>query len=220
MVKWGRIAAGIATVALVVLAAVLLSQFGGVQELRQFVRDTGVWGPLLFVLLESVITIAPVPRTIFIVAGGVIFGPVGIVLVLAATLVGGSLAFWLVRYVGGAFVERHAEHTAVAWVRARIERRGLLAMLSLRLIPVVPFSVFNYAAALTGVRYLYFAIGTVLGSLPGTITMVVLGDAAVGGNPPPALIAVSVVSGIAGVVGAVVAMRRPAVDAPELEPAR
>ena len=38
-------------------------------------------------------------------------------------------------------------------------------------------------------------LGTVLGVLPGTVAVVVLGDAAVGGNPHPAMFAVSLVCG-------------------------
>jgi uncharacterized membrane protein YdjX (TVP38/TMEM64 family) len=44
--------------------------------------------------------------------------------------------------------------------------------------------------------------------LPGTVMIVVLGDAAVGGNPHPAMLAVSVASGLLGAVGAIVAGRR------------
>jgi uncharacterized membrane protein YdjX (TVP38/TMEM64 family) len=52
--------------------------------------------------------------------------------------------------------------------------------------------------------------------LPGTVAIVVLGDAAVGGDPHPAMIVVSVVSGVLGLAGAVVAARRPGVrEAPK-----
>ena len=71
-------------------------------------------------------------------------------------------------------------------MRARLDRSGLLAMVSLRLIPAVPFAPLNYALALSGARFGPYVAGTVLGVLPGTVAIVVLGDAAVGGNPHPA----------------------------------
>jgi uncharacterized membrane protein YdjX (TVP38/TMEM64 family) len=99
----------------------------------------------------------------------------------------------------------------VAWTRARLDRSGLLAVTSLRLIPAIPFSVLNYAAGLSGVRFAPYLLGSVLGTAPGTIALVVLGDA-VTGDVPPALLAVSVTGGLLGTVGALVAARRPAED--------
>jgi uncharacterized membrane protein YdjX (TVP38/TMEM64 family) len=131
-------------------------------------------------------------------------------------------ALLLVRLVGGGFVERHAHRPGVAWVRSRLDHSGLLAMVSLRLIPAIPFAVMNYAAGLAGVRVLPFAVGTVLGVLPGTVAVVVLGDAVSSGNAHPAMFAVSLAGGLLGLAGAVWAARRgpaaPSAVEPEPEP--
>jgi uncharacterized membrane protein YdjX (TVP38/TMEM64 family) len=81
-------------------------------------------------------------------------------------------------------------------------------MVSLRLIPAVPFAPLNYALALANARFGPYVLGTVLGVLPGTVSIVVLGDAAVGGNPHPVMFAVSLVCGAAGLIGAAVVARR------------
>jgi uncharacterized membrane protein YdjX (TVP38/TMEM64 family) len=133
-----------------------------------------------------------------------------VVLAVAGTSLAAAFAFGLVRLLGGRFARRHADHRVMTWVRARLERRGLLAMVSLRLIPAVPFSAMNYASALSGVRFAPYLLGTVLGVLPGTIGIVILGDAAVGGNPHPAMLLVSLTSGAVGLTGALIAARRPA----------
>lgn len=208
--KWGRVAAGLAAMlAVVAVVVALLTAAGGVDNVRQVVADAGFWAPLLFLVLQSAITIAPIPRTAFMVAGGVLFGSItGVVLVLIGTVVAATLAFWLVRLVGGEFVERHAHHPALAWIRARVEHSGLLTMLSLRMIPAVPFSVMNYASGLSGVRFRHFALGTLLGVFPGSVSVVFLADAVAGGNFPPQLLAVSITCGLIGLAGAVVAIRR------------
>ena len=54
-----------------------------------------------------------------------------------------------------------------------------------------------------------YLLGTVLGTAPGTVALVILGDA-VTGRVSPALLAVSVTGGLVGTLGAVVAARRPA----------
>lgn len=205
----GRLAAGGVALLAALVVALLVLRETGVPDVRATVRSAGLWAPVLFVLLQGMVTIVPIPRTVFTVAAGVLFGSIsGVLLTVAGTTLAATMAFWLVRLLGGGFVERHVRGDRLAWVRGRLDRSGLLAMVSLRLIPAVPFSVMNYAAGLSGVRFAPFVIGTVLGVLPGTIAIVVLGDAAVGGTPHPAMFAVSVVSGLLGLLGAGLAARR------------
>lgn len=199
--------AGVLAAAAVVLAVRAI----GVPDVRGAVESAGPWAPALFVLLAVAFTVLPVPRTVFTVAAGVLFGSVtGLALAVLGTTLAAVVAFWLVRLVGRASVERHAPRRALHWVRDRLDRNGLLAVASLRLIPVVPFAVLNYAAGLSGVRFGSYVLGTVVGILPGTVAVVVLGDAATGGRPHPVLLAVSVVGGLIGLAGALLAARRPA----------
>jgi uncharacterized membrane protein YdjX (TVP38/TMEM64 family) len=68
------------------------------------------------------------------------------------------------------------------------------------------------------VRFWPYLLGTAVGIVPGTVAIVVLGDA-VTGTPPPALVVVSAVCGLVGLAGVVVAARRPIPeDVPEPEP--
>lgn len=205
---------GVVVAVAAVLAVVLLVRSGGIQDVRRVVAESGAWAPVLFVLLQGVVTITPVPRTVFTVAAGVLFGSIaGVLLTILATVLAALAAHWLVRSVGGGFVDRHSHRPGVAWVRGRLDHNGLLAVVSLRLIPAVPFAVMNYASGLAGVRLLPFAVGTVLGVLPGTIATVVLSDAVTGGTFHPASFVVSIAGGLLGLAGAVWASRRgPAAD--------
>ncbi|MGQ0572899.1 MAG: TVP38/TMEM64 family protein [Pseudonocardia sp.] len=174
------------------------------------IRAAGIWAPALFVFLQVVLTVGPVPRTVFTVAAGVLFGSaVGAAVAVLATVGAAALAFWLVRAGTARLVARHADRRAVRWTRERLERRGLLAVLSLRLLPMVPFPVLNYASGASGMRFGPYLLGTALGVLPGTLAVVVLSDAAVGGAPDPRLLAVSVVCGVVGAAGVLAAARRP-----------
>ncbi len=176
----------------------------------ELVAAAGWWAPVVFLLLYGTVTVVPVPRTVLTVTAGVLFGSVlGVLLAVAGTVLAAALAFGLVRLLGARVVERFADHRVLVAVRRRLDRSGLLAVASLRLIPALPFSAVNYAAGLSGVRFAPYAAGTLLGILPGTVAVVVLGDAVAGGSPHPALIAVSVVCGAVGAAGALVAARRP-----------
>ncbi len=209
-VSWGRIAACVGVLVVAAIALLLYRSETDLLDIRTAVQAAGLWAPLLFVLLQGVVTVTPVPRSVFTVAAGVLFGGIiGVLLAVAGTSLAAAAAFGLARLLGGRFARRHADHRAMTWVRARLERNSLLTMVSLRLIPAVPFAAMNYASALSGVRFAPYLLGTVLGVLPGTIGVVILGDAAVGGNPHPAMLLVSVTSGLVGLTGALIAARRP-----------
>ena len=80
-------------------------------------------------------------------------------------------------------------------------------MLSLRLIPAVPFSVLNYAAGASSVGVLPYVLATLVGLLPGTAAVVILGDAMTG-NISPLLVLVSVCTAAVGVAGLIYETRR------------
>jgi uncharacterized membrane protein YdjX (TVP38/TMEM64 family) len=65
--------------------------------------------------------------------------------------------------------------TRVARVDALLARRGLVAILASRLVPVLPFTGINYAAGLTAIRLRDFVLGTAIGIVPGTVAYVALG---------------------------------------------
>ena len=76
----------------------------GLPDLRRTVQAAGLWAPLLFVLLQAIVTVAPVPRTVFTVAAGVLFGSIsGVLLTVTGTALAAATAYGLVRLVGGRF---------------------------------------------------------------------------------------------------------------------
>ena len=187
----------------------VVPQFG---ELRRVVDSAGPWGPVVFVLLQVLLNVPPFPRTVFTVSAGVLFGAVtGTAVTLFATALAAVVAFGLVRLTGGGIIARYAEHPRAVWVRRRLDHNGTLAVTSLRLIPMVPFAVMNYLSGLSQVRFWPYLVGTVLGSSPSTIAIVGLGDAATG-HVPLSLLLVSGACAVLGLVGVVLAARKPIPD--------
>lgn len=197
----------IALLALALLAvAALVLPVPAPSELRSWAATAGPAGILLFVLGNALITVAPIPRTVFTLAAGLLFGPVGgISVALAATTISAMLAFGLVRTFGRDLVAPLLDRGTLRSIDGRVRRRGWLAVASLRLIPVVPFSVLNYCSALSSIRWRQFMAGTV-GVVPGTIAVVLLGDALTG-STSPTLISISVLCAAVGVVGLLVDAR-------------
>jgi uncharacterized membrane protein YdjX (TVP38/TMEM64 family) len=173
------------------------------EQLRDWARAAGPWFPLVFFVAHALATVA-LPRLPFTLSAGLLFGPVtGIAVAISATTVSASLAFLLVRAIGRDAIAPRLTHPAVAAVDRRLARRGWLAVGSLRLIGPVPFPLVNYCAGVSSIRLVPYLIATAVGLLPGTIAVVVLGDA-LSGRTDPALVGVTALGVAIGVAGLLV----------------
>ncbi len=187
---------GLAVAALVAVA--LLVPLPTAVQMRDWATSVGPWFPLAFLGAHIVVTVLPFPRTAFTLAAGLLFGPVlGITLAVAASTASAVIALVLVRAAGWQ-LSRLVRHQAVETVDARLRDRGWIAVMSLRLIPAVPFSVLNYAAGASAIRVLPYTFSTLAGVLPGTAAVVILGDALTG-HVSPLLVLVSLCTGIVGI---------------------
>ncbi|WP_199431698.1 TVP38/TMEM64 family protein [Qaidamihabitans albus] len=178
--------------------------------LRSWADDAGAAAPLLFLLAYSVLTAAPIPRTVFNLAAGLLLGEAaGIAVALTATVLSAALGFLVARALGRDVVARHLHRTPVRVVDERLTSGGLPAVLSLRLIPVIPFAPLSYCCGISSVRLRPYLAGTALGSLPGTVAIVLLGDALTGTTPPALLVCYAgfAILGVAGLLTAVRAER-------------
>ncbi len=210
-------------VAVVVLAVLVAAAFvlpvPSPAHLRDWAAGAGPATALLFLAAYSLLTVAPVPRTVFNLAAGLLLGPVaGVAVALTATGISGLLGFGLARLLGRDLVSRHLRRKAVRTVDERLAGGGVLAVTSLRLIPVVPFAPLSYCCGILSVRPLPYLAGTVLGSLPGTVAVVVLGDALTGGTPP-ALLACYLGFALVGALGMIKVLRGAAYGSRTEQPA-
>lgn len=170
---WVRLGAFVGLLVVAVIAVTLAVPDG--PQLRETVTAAGPLAPVLFVFLYALATLAPLPKNVLSAVAGLLFGIVaGTVVVLIAALLGAVVAFALGRLLGRAAVERLLG-PRVARADALLRRRGLLAILSARLIPVVPFTLINYVAGLSAVGVRDYVVGTALGIVPGTVVFVALG---------------------------------------------
>ncbi|CAM3680875.1 TVP38/TMEM64 family protein [Tsukamurella strandjordii] len=201
-------------VVLTVVAAGLLLPHPAPSTIRAWADSTGPWFLALFFLTHVVVTVFPIPRTMFTVSAGFLFGPVvGITVCMTASTLAAVIAFLGVRAIDRRYpsevIARVREHPAYAPIAARLRTRGWLAVGSLRLIAPAPFSLVNYASALSPVRFWPYTVATVAGLAPGTIAVVLLGDALTG-RSEPWLVAISIGLMSIGLLGLVADARMPA----------
>ncbi|GAB3833708.1 TVP38/TMEM64 family protein [Dactylosporangium cerinum] len=169
-----RVAGLVALLALVVAAALVVG-VPDAQRLRSGVLGLGWWAPVAFSALYAVVSLSPLPKTVFTLAAGALFGLVaGVVIVVTGAMLGAVAALHLGRLLG---------RDTVRWLTGgRLDRldsllagHGLRTIIVARLIPVVPFTAVNYLAGLTAVRLRDFIAGTAVGILPATTAYVTVG---------------------------------------------
>ena len=143
------------------------------------------WAPLVFVTLYAAATALALPGTILTLAGGAIFGFWwGVALNLIAANLGASAAFWIARSLGRDGV-RHligSDSAAMQRLDRVVGRHGMQGLLTLRLMPVVPFNVLNFGSGLLPLPWRSYALATLIGIVPGCAVYTYFADALLQGS--------------------------------------
>ena len=150
---------------------------GGIdrQQLQSLLSRVGIYAPILYIILYTVATWLILPSTPLNLTGGALFGIWwGTVWTTIAALVAAIAAFGFTRTVGRKLV---AQKLVGSWnaLDAEIRQGGLFYIFAVRLLPIIPYGIVNFAAGLTSIKFKDYAIGTLLGTLPGVLPFVMMG---------------------------------------------
>ena len=171
-----RIILFLGLLAAVTLAIIYRDQFDAA-ALEAWVRDAGSVAPLLFMLIYALAAVLFLPGSVLTLAGGALFGPVlGTLYNLTGATLGATLAFLIARYLASDWV---AEKTGgrVKQLINGVEGEGWRFVAFVRLVPLFPFNLLNYALGLTRLRLLHYILATYVFMLPGAIAYTYLGYA-------------------------------------------
>ena len=164
--------------AAVVAALVLLPVNQWLLALIERIQGMGPLGAVLFVVAYVAATVLLLPGSLLTLGAGFAYGPVyGTLLVMAASNLGANAAFLLGRTVMRERISRRiAGDARFSAVDAAVGAQGFRVVLLLRLSPLFPFNLLNYALGLTRVRQRDYALASVLGMFPATLLYVYLGS--------------------------------------------
>jgi uncharacterized membrane protein YdjX (TVP38/TMEM64 family) len=172
----------IAVIAAVVLGVAFLWKFTPTGDVvLGFVagmENAGPAGWAAFTAMYVGLTLLMVPASWIQGAAGYLLGPVfGFLFAWLTSLIAGSISFWLAGTTLRRFIERKARRDVrfLAIDRAIGDEGHKLVML-LRLSPVSPYNVVNYALGLTQVRFRDYVLGTALGSIPPVLIYTYIGS--------------------------------------------
>jgi len=163
-------------------AGALLREMGGMPGtawVDRSIRDQGLWGELIFVLVGGALTAAGLPRQSIAFLGGYGFGTVlGTVLGMAAQLLGCAASYGWARLLGREWAERRLAGRfghRLRPLRDVLAQSPFQATLALRLLPVGSNLALNLLAGMAALQVMPFLAGSALGYLPQTVVFALLG---------------------------------------------
>lgn len=145
--------------------------------IREWVDSAGILGPLVFMAIYIVATVLFLPGSILTLAGGALFGPVlGTFYNLTGATIGATIAFLIARYLASDWV---AEKTGgkLKTLLDGVESEGWRFVAFVRLVPLFPFNLLNYALGLTRIKLSHYIIASYICMLPGGFAYTYLGYA-------------------------------------------
>jgi uncharacterized membrane protein YdjX (TVP38/TMEM64 family) len=178
MSRWIRLGSIAALVVLVIAAAVSLPVSQWADGLVGWLRDAGALGVVAFAAAYVGATVLMLPGLLLTVGAGVAYGTMlGTLVVSPASVIAATAAFLLGRTVARGWIAQRIDgDPRFRVVDAAIARHGLRIVILLRLSPLFPFNLLNYALGLTGVRLRDYVLGSFIGMLPATFLYVYIGS--------------------------------------------
>ncbi|EFA82369.1 hypothetical protein PPL_04794 [Heterostelium album PN500] len=146
--------------------------------LQEFVNKFGVaLGGLVYMGVFILLIIFLVPVTIPTILGGILFKQwFGMLFVWTSSMIGATIAFLLGRYVFRKSIAKKIENNKkLVAIDQAIGQEGWKIVLLLRLTPIVPESLLNYALAVTNVKLSHYLICSGIGLLPGVSFFIYMG---------------------------------------------
>jgi phospholipase D1/2 len=139
------------------------------------VKQAG-YAPIAVIFAYIFASLVALPITLLILATAFVFGPVeSFLYALGGSTLGAAAGFWLGHAMGRGAV-RHLAGSRLNALSRMLAERGILAMLTVRMLPVAPFTLVNLVAGASHLRARDFVLGTVLGMAPGIAAIVLFSD--------------------------------------------
>ncbi|EEV8179355.1 TVP38/TMEM64 family protein [Escherichia coli] len=145
-------------------------------HLQTLIRQSGLFGYSLYILLFIIATLFLLPGSILVIAGGIVFGPLlGTLLSLIAATLASSYSFLLARWLGRDLLLKYVGHShTFQAIEKGIARNGIDFLILTRLIPLFPYNIQNYAYGLTTIAFWPYTLISALTTLPGIVIYTVM----------------------------------------------
>lgn len=146
------------------------------EAMRNALTAGGSWGPAVSVGLFLLLGFVAFPVNVLILGTAAAFGTwPGLAYAAVGAMVSAAATYGLGRKLGPNLLRR-ALGPRINRVSQTVNRNGILAVTTIRLLPVAPFTLVNLVAGAMRIRFLDYMVGTALGLLPGIALLSLVGE--------------------------------------------
>ena len=150
-----------------------LTLANSLERLADFLTSN-LYGPVIYIMIYALRPLLFFPATLLTVLGGFLFGPIGILFTVLGSNTSALLAYSIGRYFGQGVLEEAGNANIVQKYTQRMRQNSFETVLIMRLI-FLPYDLVNYAAGFLKINWRAFLTATAIGSLPGTVSVVLFG---------------------------------------------
>lgn len=178
MMRAARYGLGVVVAGGVVLGLLFLPWSRWALLLVEWIRGAGGVGVGVYAVAYVAATLLLLPGSVLTLGAGFAYGPLwGTLFVSPVSVLAATLAFLLGRGILREWVSRRVEaYPRFKAIDQAIGESGFKIVLLLRLSPIFPFNLLNYALGLTRVSLRDYVLASFPGMLPGTFLYVNLGS--------------------------------------------
>jgi uncharacterized membrane protein YdjX (TVP38/TMEM64 family) len=145
--------------------------------IENWVAAAGIAAPLIFILVYALAAVLLLPGSVFTLAGGALFGPLwGTVYNLVGATLGATLAFLVARYLAADWAQAKSGKRLNQLIQG-VEAEGWKFVAFVRLVPLFPYNLVNYAFGLTRIQLLHYSLATFIFMVPAVYAFTYLGYA-------------------------------------------
>ena len=147
------------------------------EVVKHYILGFGQWSLVVFIALYALNTVSLLPPIgIMSLAAGFIFGPLyGSIGIMTGSFLGTSATFFISRIFGGQFVDKLIKGKAKEF-QEKLDQNGFKVILFIRLIPLLPWEVVNYASGLSKIKYRDYISATLIGIFPAVLIQTYFAD--------------------------------------------
>jgi len=144
-----------------------------------YIQSGGTYSILMSILFVGLLVFFPIVP--FVIAAGIIgavYGTVsGALICLAGAMLGSLVMFGLARYGFQDWAQKKLQlYPKASHYQEQLEDNAFLAILGLRLIPIVPSPILNILCGVATVRWITFTLATLIGKIPAILVYTYAGN--------------------------------------------
>lgn len=155
-----------------------LSDWLNIDQMMRYITllESQSLAPWLVIPIFAVAATLAVPLTLLVVAVILVFGSsLGFAYALSGALLSAVMSYWVGQWAGHGLLKRYAGNR-LHRISQKLSKRGVLTIITMRVIPIAPFAVINVVAGASHIRLRDFILGSFIGFLPGMAAIALFTD--------------------------------------------